>query len=631
MSSISIQDTLSDSNAFYNQSNYENQTNNAFATSKPPEVIYEYNTENEVWRVVKDIFSVLIFPIGLGRLIHSLVGRLAYLPAARKNDGAKIREESLSKTSWNDLEWKVKRLAIKVDGYVIDAAIISKRSTLDNGRWVLASNGNNALLEEKILECSDGNEFTRILSEMDGNGLVFNYPGVGSSTGMPSRAAMAKAYRAMLTFLEDQENGIGAKEIIGYGHSIGGASQGEALKSHKLKQGIKYVFIKSRTFSTMSKAASELKRDIPILSKPVGFLTKVLGWNMSSVSSSKKLKAPEIIIQTEDDSQKILDDGIITAKASLGKKLMDSSRFPQENKRFMGIKEGHNKAMRLNTARKLAGFVNEMMTEHQVMKKAPLKNRLFMMLQEMPAFLSTGYKIRYEKALKEENLLTRIIKVIPRYFQLIKEVLSYQPTTEAQQQSLEKITGDFVEISKKVQECEKPICAYFVGSDDHNGAITGDHMRYYHRYKIQKLEKHFAVSAKVVENTQQIFEHLKELKDKYPDREIKVVDIVAHGSSDSIGIATKGYDFTAKDAFADCAEDASIILDACSVGTGRNSIAENIARANPKKSVMAPGKSLYFSKPLFKTTDGQTRVDDVIHGFSLTNAYTSKKFTYVTV
>jgi len=182
------------------------------------------------------------------------------------------------------------------------------------------------------------------MSAVEGNAIVFNYPGVGASSGLPNRAAMAKAYRAMLTFLEDKDAGIGAEEIIGYGHSIGGGVQGDALKAHNLKEDVKYVFVKGRTFSDLSTEATALA------GKAAGFALKIFGWNMDSVHSSKKMQVPEIILQTAlvqdyeelTDSSKIIDDGIIAGKASLAKVLLDDDRCPKSHKIFIGIPEGHN-------------------------------------------------------------------------------------------------------------------------------------------------------------------------------------------------------------------------------------------------------------------------------------------------
>ena len=76
---------------------------------------------------------------------------------------------------------------------------------------------------------------------------------------------MTKTYRAMLTFLEE----LGAEEIIGYGRSMGGGVQGEGLKEHTLKEGIRCLFIQERTFSKLSEAAADIT-------------CRILGWNIDA-------------------------------------------------------------------------------------------------------------------------------------------------------------------------------------------------------------------------------------------------------------------------------------------------------------------------------------------------------------
>ena len=357
---ISVKEILHGKNAFYQPSNYENITQKEMASAKPlKNPIYTHNTENKIWRVAKEIFSVIIFPIGIYNLIHSVAGKIivpASAPAilGRSSNYANSSRQNIKLNG----EWKVKRISVEVDGYIIDATILGKTSTLGNGRWVLSSNGNGEFYEDKLQDKS----FKQILSQLKGNAIVFNYPGVGSSTGMPNRAAMAKAYRAMLNFLEDQEKGIGAKEIIGYGHSIGGGVQGDALRSHELKQGVKYVFVKRQTFSDLSTTASH------ITNRFLGFLVKVFGWNISSVESSKKLKAPEIIMQTANvteytdiskNPEKIRHDGVIPAESSLAKKLLENKQSFLGNKYFMGISEGHN--YQLRDPMHLVTKINEML------------------------------------------------------------------------------------------------------------------------------------------------------------------------------------------------------------------------------------------------------------------------------
>ena len=334
---------LNENNVFYNLSDYKTNTFRDFNEEKPLPVTYTWNTENKIIRIAKQIFSIIIFPIGIYKLLHALAGKVALLPASSPSLIGYHENHAQNTRSNIQLsgEWKYKRITVEVDGYKIDAMIVGKASTLNNGRWMLGSNGNGEFYEDKF---SDRSDFKQILSSVDGNAIVFNYPGVGASSGLPNRQAMAKAYRAMLNLLEDKKNGIGAKEIIGYGYSIGGGVQGDALKTHELKKDVKYVFVKSRTFSDLSTTASLL------MAKPFGFLVKILGWNIDSVESSKKLQAPEIIMQTAkikgykelNDSSEIIDDGVIQANASLAKALLDDKNHPREKKIFIGMEEKHN-------------------------------------------------------------------------------------------------------------------------------------------------------------------------------------------------------------------------------------------------------------------------------------------------
>ncbi|MCH1430066.1 MAG: hypothetical protein L7U87_04820, partial [Chlamydiales bacterium] len=293
--------------------------------------------------------SLIAFPISIYNLIHVLIGKVALLPASTPQVMGLSRDYAL-KTRRNislDNDWKVKRISLKVDGYIIDAAIMGKESTFSNGRWLLSSNGNGEFYENKIQSYS----FKNILTQLEGSAIVFNYPGVGASSGVPNREAMSKAYQAILNFLEDRSNGIGATEIIAYGHSIGGGVQGDALCSHKLKKGIKYCFVKSRTFSDLSTAASYITR-----SKILGFLVYLFGWNISSIDSSRKLQAPEIILQTaavgtytdlQREEAKIVHDDVIPAQATLASKLLEEEgKLPfAKEKYFIGIPEFHSNSI----------------------------------------------------------------------------------------------------------------------------------------------------------------------------------------------------------------------------------------------------------------------------------------------
>lgn len=357
---ITINQTLIGENSFYNQSDYEAVTREQLDSSQPIKTpIYTYNTEHKVWRVVKDILSVIIFPIGLYRLVHRGAGKFIVPASAPGIMGIPQNyADQMRKQIELDVNWKVKRISVEVDGHLIDAAIIGQASTLGNGRWVLASNGNGEFYEDKLQSVGrlEVGSFKHILTGLKGNAIVFNYAGVGASTGMPNRNAMAKAYRAMLSFLEDKENGIGATEIIGYGHSIGGGVQGDALFSHELKQDVKYVFVKSRTFSDLSTEVSHL------IARPLGFLIKLFGWNISSVESSKRLRVPEIIMQTVNAAGVVIHDDAIPAEASLATKLQVQNQTFRGDKYFMGIQDRHNENLRDLSQTALIEKINEMLS-----------------------------------------------------------------------------------------------------------------------------------------------------------------------------------------------------------------------------------------------------------------------------
>ncbi len=332
------------------------------AHEPPEDFVYTHNTEYPAWRIAKDIISIVVFPIGICRVIHSVAAKFGILPASIS---LAYRGEShpthLRSSIQLNKELKMKRLSVKVDGYTIDAAIMGKASTLGNGRWVVYSNGNGELYEHNLHRCS----FEQILTELNGNAIVFNYPGVAGSKGMPNRAAMAKAYRAILNLIEDQESGIGAREIIGFGHSLGGAVQGEALRSHQLKQNIKYCFVKSRTFSDLSSTATNITG-----LKIFGFLVRFFCWNMSSIKSSMNPDIPEIIMQTAGvyeptdigrQPDLVVDDDVIGADVSLVKKLLESGLQPSSNKYFMGIPEHHNDPLEDLSRAHLVNQINHML------------------------------------------------------------------------------------------------------------------------------------------------------------------------------------------------------------------------------------------------------------------------------
>ncbi len=273
--------------------------------------------------------------------------------------------------------------------------------------------------------------------------------------------------------------------------------------------------------------------------------------------------------------------------------------------------------------------------------KAPLSNSLFMMERELPSYLSTAYSLRYgdEAFSPEDNFVKKIYTTIQRYFSLIKELYYYQPRKSDFIKNIQKLDNDFIKMRGNIANNTKPICAYFVSSYDSNSAILGDQLYIYHHYKIRNFEKHYAVAPKVVRSQAEMYHFTAILKALNPGREIEVVDMVAHGGKSTIGIFQNPTSDTEEGTFINpsnleengfkyCAPNATIIIDGCETGRGHHNIADDMARKNPGKTVFAPGPSLFFSKPVISTTSCSPKIEHVVHGFAILNAYSFKRFHY---
>lgn len=262
-----------------------------------------------------------------------------------------------------------------------------------------------------------------------------------------------------------------------------------------------------------------------------------------------------------------------------------------------------------------------------------LSNTLLMLPRELPGYLKVAYSLRYANEPNMGNCVIQICRVVQRIFSLVKELIYYRPFYADFQRNKEKLNNYFATINQTIAQNQKTLCVYFVSAHDHNGAILGNHLYYYHHYKIQNLQKYFAVTAKLVASQQEMKDFMRSIKRQYPKREIKFVDVVSHGSKSSLSIHAPGAseipaEQIREDLFSDSAPDATILLDACMTGLGDRNIADEIARKTPGRTVLAPGPSMYFSKPIIRTRNNIPRVVSAVHGFAIFNAYRCKSFTY---
>lgn len=240
------------------------------------------------------------------------------------------------------------RMSVMVDGERIDTYIIMNRNKIDKRqRWILATNGNGVPAEtvvselmkkstpDEIYGISKSSMLNKLATDLNANVVTYNYGGCLSSEGVVSAKKAAKIYQAMKKMLEDPQ-GLAAKEIIFYGHSIGGAIQAQGLKGLKasdFKKDIKYVCVKDRTFAD---ANDQLNLMFPNrFGKVLRSFIQHLGWGLNVEDQCRELydnRIPQVNINNAYDN--VIKDPLITKFDSVGKdkklvftKLTDSYGF----------------------------------------------------------------------------------------------------------------------------------------------------------------------------------------------------------------------------------------------------------------------------------------------------------------
>jgi hypothetical protein len=365
---------LTGSEAFYNQPNYDQVTREQLRSSSPPQTpIYTYESGSKWVRLSKDIifngsslalvYTIAIFclkklsrstlnppslpkqvvwltlPIALYNNVYIIAGWLIhpaslpfFFPLARLIEEIDLDE---MRESFFREGREVKRVSVQANGYLIDTLIVGKRENLGNGRFIIFSNGNGEVYEARR------NDYLELADHLQATIIFYNYASTGRSGGfLPNHEAILVSHQAMHAFAREE---LGAKEIIDFGHSIGGGIQGENLKTMPLDRKVQYVFVKHMTFATLSGEAQGMVGTI-------GAAIPYLNWEYSSVESSKALQHREIIVQqgrvTKNQemthvSELTERDPVILGNESLAKALFEDPTCCK-NKSFILVGEGHN-------------------------------------------------------------------------------------------------------------------------------------------------------------------------------------------------------------------------------------------------------------------------------------------------
>ncbi|OGN61529.1 MAG: hypothetical protein A3F09_00705 [Chlamydiae bacterium RIFCSPHIGHO2_12_FULL_49_11] len=250
-----------------------------------------------------------------------------------------------------------------------------------------------------------------------------------------------------------------------------------------------------------------------------------------------------------------------------------------------------------------------------------------MIPRELPLYLVTAYFCRYTDRPEAENIVAVICTVVKRFFGLIVQIMTEQPSESEFVKNRRLLFFAFCSIRGQ-ENADKPICIYFVSKYDDNGAILGTQSVYYHFYKMGRLRSHFDVKPYLIQSQSEIKNAIDEVKERYPQREIRFVDIVAHGNETGLWIDGMEELIIRRGLFSDIGPAATILLDGCSTGKGSANIAQTIARHTQGRRVLAPERSLWFSKPQIVQQENGPHVVAAAHGFAIINAFSCRSFFF---
>lgn len=389
----------------------EHEARHELFRSDPLPAIYTVSTETEFTliqrtsQVVKRVLSLLFFPVYLSQKCYQIAHRLMgyyLIPACFKNRNYVLRfvenwnlttflmastsfsvgllptlsqnrppPPSRSFFSFQDLilkflgrrdleagkKWQFQRFSVEADQQKIDAIFIGRKKDSSSSKWFWSKKEEPSVRNRVILYCCsqhelaegeihDDQELLALAEKTQSDVVVWNPPGLGATPGELSRESMVKACQSMLRFVEDAK-GLGAKEIICSGHSLGAAILLEAQKNHVLAPSIRYVFVLRSAFSTMQESLAFSVCSL------FGLAIRFLGWNLNNTEALKKVKAPVIILQTASvdkyqtlaNSSRLMPDTVIEdPDATLAKAVLDQEPLDPLRK-VIGVPRWHDEPL----------------------------------------------------------------------------------------------------------------------------------------------------------------------------------------------------------------------------------------------------------------------------------------------
>ncbi|MEI8365905.1 MAG: alpha/beta fold hydrolase [Parachlamydiaceae bacterium] len=267
-------------------------------------------------RVAYNIISTIIFPIGLCRLLHRQLHKIAgkYIVVAQNiKDNEKISEGRANLLT----HFQGTPLTLRTpDNVLIDAMHIPGRkdgeNVPQNAPTVILLRGNKSCYEysglkyELGLKVTNGESAINMWCEHDNlrdfvdrgfNVLLFNYRGVGQSGGHASCDGLVLDAESTFQYV-NKELGVPEEKILLYGHSLGGAIAAQVATMHD-----RVSVCNDRSFSSLGKAVHYVLSNSSSLAGIVVKALSFLGWDYDSVDAWNRIKGTKTIVYHPEDDE----------------------------------------------------------------------------------------------------------------------------------------------------------------------------------------------------------------------------------------------------------------------------------------------------------------------------------------
>ncbi|PJD94442.1 MAG: hypothetical protein CK425_11365 [Parachlamydia sp.] len=295
-----------------------------FSVSSENNIFKSNKSSAKLKKVAYNIFSTIIFPVGLARLAKAGIGKVAgifVLPAQfyskEKLDVERKESIALIKEAFPNISTERKTIEtadhVKLDTMEIINEEESAKPPKEQ-KWVIFMNPNGVTYEELMPLTAN------YAKDIGANFLTGNYRGVGYSEKSPSKSKdLVMDGEAMLQYLLHEKK-IPPENIMIHGWSLGGAVATEVAALHQEK-GHAVKVCNERSFSSLYK---EIKTLIPGLGPLAAPLAYIGGWKSNPAKAWKSIEEKDKIVIFHKK------DTVIDYEASLYKKAKTAKMAPAD-------------------------------------------------------------------------------------------------------------------------------------------------------------------------------------------------------------------------------------------------------------------------------------------------------------